>query len=65
MPEAETVAPWIRREAVAAENAREVVARREREQATALAVEMRREERRRERTSFYSSNRARSREPIA
>jgi hypothetical protein len=65
MPEAETVAPWIRREAVAAEHAPEVVARREREQATALAIEIRREEKRRERTHFYLSDRARGLEPIA
>jgi hypothetical protein len=66
MPEAAIAAPWIREDMIRAERSPEVVARREREEASALAHEMRREERRSERgpVDFYTSDRARSREPI-
>jgi hypothetical protein len=64
MPDA--VAPWVRKEAVSAENAREVQARRERAEASALAYEMRARERRSDRgpLNFYCSEKARSREAI-
>jgi hypothetical protein len=64
MPDA--AARWVRKEAVSAERSPQVLARREREQASMLAHEMRQEERHRERTplNFYCSDRARAREPI-
>jgi hypothetical protein len=61
MPEAAIVAPWIRKEMVCAELSPEVMARHEREQTSAPAEAMRREERRKEKPSFYCSDRARSR----
>jgi hypothetical protein len=72
MPEAaqvtaNCVAPWIRKEAVSAERSPEVVARREKAEASALAREMRDQAQRRGRgpLNFYCSDRARSREPLA
>jgi hypothetical protein len=66
VPEATIASPWIKREAVAAENAREVLARRERERASLEAYEARLAARRSERgpLAFYCSDRARLREPI-
>jgi hypothetical protein len=63
MPEA---APWIREETIRAERSPEVVARREKAEASLLAHEMRREASHRERTplNFYTSDRARAREPL-
>jgi hypothetical protein len=59
-PETAIAAPWIREEAIRAERSPEVIARREREQASLEAREMRREASHRERTplSFYTSDRA-------
>jgi hypothetical protein len=65
MPETANAAPWIRKETIRAERSPEVIARREREAASALAYEMRLQERHREKTSFYCTERARSREPLA
>jgi hypothetical protein len=66
MPEAASRAQWIRREAVSAERSPEVVARRERAEASALAYEMRLVAAHREKgpVNFYTSARARSREPL-
>jgi hypothetical protein len=66
MPETANAAPWIRKEMVCAERSPEVIARRERAEASMLAREFRREERHRERTNhnFYTTERARSRPPI-
>jgi hypothetical protein len=61
MPESAFRAGWIRREAVSAERSPEVIARREKAEASALARDMRREAQHRERTSFYCTDRARSR----
>jgi hypothetical protein len=60
MPEA---APWIREETIRAERSPDVVARREKAECSALAHEMRREAKHRERThlNFYTTERARSR----
>jgi hypothetical protein len=67
MPEAAIAAPWIREDMIRAERSPEVVARRERMEASALAAEMRLTERHKERgpVDFYTSERARSREPLA
>jgi hypothetical protein len=62
MPEA---SPWIRKEMVCAERSPEVIARKERREASALAYDMRLQERRREKISFYCTDRARAREPLA
>jgi hypothetical protein len=63
-PETAIAAPWVRKDMVRAESSRDVVARREKEQASTLAREMRREGQHRERVHFYMSERARAREPI-
>jgi hypothetical protein len=65
-PETAIAAPWVRKDMVRAESSRDVVARREREEASALARDMRREAQRRERINFdfYTSERARMREPL-
>jgi hypothetical protein len=63
MPETAIAAPWIREEAIRAERSSEVIARREKAEASALAHDMRRQEKHRERTNlnFYTSERARAR----
>jgi hypothetical protein len=65
-PETAIAAPWIREETIRAERSPEVIARREKAEASALAREMRDQAQRRERTplTFYTSDRARSREPL-
>ena len=65
-PETAIAAPWIREETIRAERSPDVAARREKAEASALAIEMRRQEKHRERTNlnFYTSERVRSREPI-
>jgi hypothetical protein len=68
MPDASSRSQWIRLEAVAAGNAPEVLARRERLEARALDETPQRMTRHRDRSdplSFWCSPRARQREPIA
>ena len=65
-PETAIAAPRVRKDMVRAESSRDVVARREKAEASALAREMRNQAKHRERTplAFYCSDRARVREPL-
>jgi hypothetical protein len=65
-PETAIAAPWIREETIRAESSPDVVARREKAEASALGREMRDQAQRRERTplNFYCTDRARAREPL-